>query len=914
MAQRTSIVRRKRPAQFTVLMVLLVSLALPTFVSADTTAVTGKRVLFISSYSPAFPTFFLQIDGLKSQIDAHKQVLDIEFMDAKRFDTPENRQNFYNSLKYKLSNLPPYDIVIVSDDNGLNFVMEKKAELFPQIPVVFLGINNRENALKYSRDPLVTGVIEAASLGDTVAMAYALNPEARRVVALVDGTPSGQGDLAAYYHLQPQFPNLKLTELSLADMSFEAFGEALSGLDDSNLVLLLSAYQDRNGTVMTFYDSLDLILAHLNQPLYHPYYHGIGDGVLGGRVISHYEQGRQAGMMVMRILSGEPADRIPVLYDSPNPYLVDYKVLERFRLGPGRLPEGTEFINREENLLVKYLVPIVAILAGIVLQTLVILALVMSNRTCRKAEQELNNALEALRISNRRFDLAASASGIGVWEWDIRENQLHWDDRMYEMYGTDRNDFHADYEAWLERVHPEDRDDVHDQITKALAEESDFDMSFRILRADGTTRTVKSYSLKTRDPFGEPIRMTGMNFDITEQQKHQEDLERSKAAAEAADRAKSNFLAVMSHEIRTPMNGFIGMLELLAMTSHTQEQAEYLDVAHKSAEALLSVVNDVLDYSKIEAGRMELSRHPYSLQRVMEDTMSLFKAAAIMKGLQLSLTIAPAVPEICLGDPLRVRQILSNLIGNAVKFTEAGTVSAVLEARPVEDGRVEVTCTIADTGIGIAAEDLQSVFDRFNQVDNSYTRQFGGSGLGLAISRRLAEMMNGWIEVESTKGQGSAFRFIWTPETGVPEPRTLLQATAEPNAGALDQVRILLVDDDPISRFMMEKLAEKKGWSLTTVSGGVEALEILKAGTFGLVLLDVQMPEMDGYETARQIRVQRGLEERPIRIVALTAAASEESRNRCLEAGMDGFLTKPLGISALESTLHGMLKSAETDR
>ncbi len=350
---------------------------------------TGKRILFISSYSPSFPTFFLQIDGIKSELDNGRNVIDIEFMDTKRFPDQENKDRFYKNLKYKLTGVEPYDVVIVSDDDGINFVMSKKEELFPNTPIVFMGVNNIEHAKQYSEDPLVTGVVESASIGDTVGLAYALNQKAKRVVALVDSTSSGQADLASYYKASEQFPDLTFTDLDLSDMTFQEFSNHLEELTNQDLVLCLSAYVDKQGTVMNFLDSLELMLEHLHQPLYHPYYHGVGNGMLGGRVISHYEQGKQAGLMVNRIFSGKTPATIPVLYDSPNPYLIDYKVFNEYNLDEGKLPPYTQFVNREENALQRYFGVIVGVILGLILQMMIIITLFRNIGKRKKAEEAI---------------------------------------------------------------------------------------------------------------------------------------------------------------------------------------------------------------------------------------------------------------------------------------------------------------------------------------------------------------------------------------------------------------------------------------------------------------------------------------------------------------------------------------------
>ena len=362
-----------------------------------------KRILFISSYSPSFPTFFLQIEGLREELDDGRNVIDIEFMDTKRFPEPSNYERFAGSLRYKLEQLPEYDIVIVSDDDGLNFVMANKDDLFPETPVVFLGINDVEKAVAYGKDPLVTGVVESLSLGDTIGMAYRLNPSAKRVVAITDNTSTGQGDLASYYKLRGPFKELRFMDLDLSVLSYEELGEDLERLTNEDIVLLLSAYIDRSGQVMTFPDYLEFLLNHLNQPIYHPYFHGIGDGILGGRVISHYEQGRQAGKLARQILDGEPISEIQMVLESPNPYLIDYQILKKYGLNEKLLPEDVQMINKGESLFEKYFWVILAVIIGFILQIGLILFLIWNIQKRKQGEFVIRNKNAELERNNQEL-------------------------------------------------------------------------------------------------------------------------------------------------------------------------------------------------------------------------------------------------------------------------------------------------------------------------------------------------------------------------------------------------------------------------------------------------------------------------------------------------------------------------------
>ncbi|MEY2426051.1 MAG: hypothetical protein QOI61_1623 [Actinomycetota bacterium] len=551
-----------------------------------------------------------------------------------------------------------------------------------------------------------------------------------------------------------------------------------------------------------------------------------------------------------------------------------------------------------------------AFLAVLATQGLLLASVVNERDRSQRELRDANAALEArvverteaLGVDRQRLEEAQRIAHIGSWEWDVFADVMTGSDELLRLCGLDQTLASEPIGTYLALAHPDDVEILLRHMAAGRERAMTFDFELRVVPSPDTVRWVRIQG-RSEAVDGIVTRMNGVAQDVTNAKAAEAERQATRAALDAAldeareaSRSKSAFLANMSHEIRTPMNGVLGMVGLLLDTPLNAEQLDYVTTMATSAEALLGIIDDVLDVSKIEAGKLSLDNSDFSLRRLVQDTISPFAPTAADKGVALTASIAPDIPEAINADRLRLRQVISNLLSNALKFTQAGAVSLRVERHA--DG---LLFEVNDSGIGVGPDAGSVLFDPFVQADASTTRRFGGTGLGLAICRQLVTLMDGEIGAGPRPGGGSRFWFT-LPLVSATAPLTALDvrrvsvARAVQNGGL-----VLVVEDNAVNRKVAVGLLEQLGYTAEIAEDGLAAVEVFEPGAYKAILMDCQMPRMDGYDATIAIRALEPNGHTPI--IAMTASAMASDREHCLAVGMDEYLSKPINRDLLATVL-----------
>jgi two-component system sensor histidine kinase/response regulator len=520
--------------------------------------------------------------------------------------------------------------------------------------------------------------------------------------------------------------------------------------------------------------------------------------------------------------------------------------------------------------------------------------------TQRRAIIQISEATSTEKRQRERVNLAMQGGGLGYWERDVATAKMTVNRRWADLFGFSLEEMDDASGAFQKCLHPDDRERVL-EADKMLRTGRGFEYSieYRVLINKGETRWLSANgSIIETDDRGRPKIVAGTVMDITGRKLAQEAIEKARQAAEDANKSKSDFLANMSHEIRTPMNAVIGFSDLALKTDLTPRQKDYVSKIHNAGVSLLGLINDILDFSKIEAGKLEMEHVDFSLEQVLETVTSFASQSTYAKGLELLLNIAEDIPVELVGDPHRLGQVLINLVGNSVKFTEAGEVELRVTLNEKTGEKVKLRFSVRDTGIGMTAEQCSKLFQPFTQADNSTTRKYGGTGLGLSIVRRLVEMMSGQIWVESEPGKGSTF--IFTAWFGFSSSKSQI---AQSLPAMLEGMHVLVADDNAMAQEVMRNVLQSLRFRVHVVGSGEEAVESVVGfdanDPFGLVLMDWKMPGIDGIEATRRIVKGELVKSVPAVLILSASAGGEDERAKAQEAGAASFLLKPVTASTL---------------
>jgi PAS domain S-box-containing protein len=519
-----------------------------------------------------------------------------------------------------------------------------------------------------------------------------------------------------------------------------------------------------------------------------------------------------------------------------------------------------------------------------------------------------------LILVSRRLELAINNLGVGIWELDLVTGKLSWDETMHVVYGFASGTFDGNVDDWRSCLHPEDKATVDEAFARLLGGAFISPFGFRIMRhSDGKLRYLEANGIMQNDTQGRPMRLIGTNWDITDRKLQELELQRAKAEADSANAAKSQFLAHMSHEIRTPLSVIHGDAEILSLsqstgTPPTIQLSECVASILESSEQMEVLVNDILDLSRVEAGKIVINETRFSLNELLQQIAGIFTQKARAKGLSLSIVRLTPLPQEIETDPQRLRQILLNLVGNAVKFTNSGGVQVIVSCAPLGDNSSQqnlqnLQIRVQDTGIGIDPDSRRQLFQPFSQLDCTSTRRYGGSGLGLWLSRNLAELLGGSVELESSQVNAGS-TFLLTMRIKVPETRsrpTVPLVLPESHASALSaskpltNLKLLVADDAPELRILLSNFLLHAGASVTLAQDGKEAVEKALNDDFDAVIMDIQMPRLDGYNALRILNEKKY--SKPV--IALTAHAMSGERDKCLAAGFCDYVTKPVRFQKL---------------
>lgn len=992
-----------------------------------------KNVLILNSYHHNYKWSDDSIAGIVSTLKSAGGIeCYVEHMDARRLPHDTAEKHTIELLRNKY----PADFfhtIITLDDHAFKLMLSRREELFPYVPVVFMGLNSFNPAELAGRKNY-TGVIQRPDFNYQVTLARELFPDTRNIYFMADNSITGAGFLQEvkpiFNAIAAQDGSLNFNYLSGASLTHREMLNLVATLPDNSVLFLSTWHRDKNNEYWDPRKSYPRISSESRVPLFCFVKSDVGLGPLGGCVISGQSYGAQAARMALRILRGESTSLVPIDYHGIRELAFDFHQARRWKV-QGRLPAGSLIINRPFSSIEEYYHLILA--GGIIVITTTavlaafVLASIRKNRSRGSAGSRLSELEETLE-----------ALGTGHWVYHGAGKTFSVSSQFLSILGRERISSPRNLAEWATLIHADDRDkaatglqelihsgkpclrhelrvlhgngkyiwivievaiqergpdgknafvasglirDISAAKNQCLELESRLRVRDRVLdllpfplacldqrrrivwnnrqmdartgedardcRAlpccrehkcescviqrclagegqlkceypgdDGKTAVCAVIPIPGESPSTDVHGVLVMIQDIGEQRRVEQYLtaardkaEAARIEAEKANRAKSDFLASMSHEIRNSMNGITGTVDLLLQTPLNQEQRQYAGTIEHSGDTLLKLINAILDLSRIEAGKLKLEREHFKLDELLNQCLEIARAQIRNKALDISLEIqAGSLPPELIGDPTRLKQVINNLMSNAIKFTDSGFVKLSVSSVRIDQHHQSFTFTIGDNGIGIDSETLEHIFEKYFQAGSASTRGSGGSGLGLAISSELVKLMRGSISATSTPGKGSVFQFsIPLRVSGHSNAPAPVENKGDNTANMA--MSVLIAEDSKVNQLVLADFLTKQfGCQVHIAENGQEVIEFLDSGTpCDLVFMDCQMPVMDGYSASAAIRASNK-DYAKITIIAMTADAMPGTREKCLEAGMDDYATKPIRLQNLRSIMDKLMR------
>lgn len=945
-----------KPSYYPILIALLA-------VFCFTSAAGNKQVLQINSYNSSYPIFYQHVEGVKSVLSEEHFDIHMEFMDTKRFVDSTNIQQFKKRISYKLKHMPPLDGVIACDDNAFNFVRKYQNELFKSVPIVFCGVNNIKEAKK--RIPNITGVAESKSFLETAQLMIELFNQNDSIYVISDNSVSGKADLNSFLSKANSLAK-PISIINLAEIDFNTFFNKLESISYNAPILLLSALIDVEGKSLKFNESLERITKHCNSPIFHLGQHGIGRGIIGGKIISQIDHSRAAAKKLVEVLEGKNIDEIDIQTKNINNYYFDYNLLKKHNIKHSQLPPDAIFINKP-NLLYKRQYRIIAISVGIIIVLIAFVsALYFNIRKHRKIEHKLleqnlqykalsskhnkNEKLleESIRIAEeneKRYRYLFDNNPISLWEEDLTE--------VKELLNMTANSV-EDLESYIDNnpifvkscIRKMNINRVNSATVKLFGYSSKQELianmsntfndnSYRVFKSilksihknqdiaieegeyikkDGSVLTAIIHTFSNNN-FSSTIvaivdttNLTKMQNALAEKlielknselvllRKNNELIEATRKA-EQSDSLKTEFINNMSHEIRTPMNGILGFADLLSKPDVKPENAKnYITIIKNCGQQLLRIIDDILEISRLETKQVKTSNAPFNLNDLLLENFSIFDMDAKNRKLPFYLKKGLSDEDAqIISDKSKLNKIISNLIENSLKFTRQGYI---------ELGYYKEADTlkiyVKDTGSGISKDKQNAIFERFTQEEKDSNDAIGGLGLGLSIAKENSEIIGGSITLESEKGKGAKFTITIPYVRANPEKENELQEE--------HKIHILIAEDEEVNYLFLEIVFDEHPdyeFILYHAKNGLEAVNILeKHPEIQMVLMDLKMPVMSGFEAINAIR--SGGNQVPI--IAQTAYTGNEEKRLAKESGCNDIVTKPVNKVDLFNKIKETLK------